>query len=88
LKKFYFLKTRFFPKNLEKYSLRSLIPPTETKKEVYKGGLRRGSPVGRSPQIQNLCADNNDYDQPVTVILLEILSAHKKCIKTTTVAKL
>ena len=30
---------------------------------------------GGSPHIQNQCADNNDYDQPVTVILHEILSA-------------
>lgn len=42
----------------------------------------------RVDQVPFGCADNNDYDQPVTVILHEILSAHKKCLKTIIVAKI
>lgn len=48
-----------------------------------------GRESGRGlPHILYQCATNNDFDQPVTVIVHEILSAHKKCLKKINVAKI
>ena len=42
----------------------------------------------RVDQVPCGCVDNNNYDQPGTVIHHKILSAHKKCLKTIIVAKI